>query len=254
MSQYFRGDGKFALLAHRGLAVPGSGTYENTSEAFSAALDAGATHIETDVQVTKDGIAVLFHDENLLRLTGDSRKVDQVSLAELLEICGAAGFEPLSLPAALSRFPEAKFNLDIKSWGAVRPAVAAIETIAAHARVLVSSFSDTRRLAALRLLDTRVATSAGASTVIKTRLASAVGARRMLQVSLLGVDALQIPTAMYGVRFAKKRFIADLRNMGVEVHFWTVNSPERAVELLALGATGLVSDRVDLLAPLLGKG
>jgi glycerophosphoryl diester phosphodiesterase len=50
------------VFAHRGFAdrVPG-----NTIAAFRAALDAGATHLESDVRATRDGVPVLFHDERL---------------------------------------------------------------------------------------------------------------------------------------------------------------------------------------------
>ena len=50
------------VFAHRGFAdgVPG-----NTLAAFGAALEAGATHLESDVRATRDGVPVLFHDECL---------------------------------------------------------------------------------------------------------------------------------------------------------------------------------------------
>lgn len=79
---YFETDSGIALLAHRGLALPGSGVVENTLVAFEAALRAGATHIETDVQATSDGIAVLFHDDNLKRIFQDPRRVNQVRFAD----------------------------------------------------------------------------------------------------------------------------------------------------------------------------
>lgn len=251
--EYFLSSHGVALLAHRGLVLPGSKVVENTAAAFDAALRFGASHIETDVQVTKDQIAVLLHDPDLSRLTGENRKVDQVSYQELRAICSNVGFEPLSLASALNEFPAAKFNLDIKAWRAVSPAAAQIETAKAHGRVLVSSFSDARRVASLQALSQSVATSGGAGTALKARVAATLRARRMLAASLVGVEALQLPLSMHGVRFATRRFISVLRDMGIHVHFWTVNSPELAQHLLDLGATGLVSDRVDLIAPLLGN-
>lgn len=50
------------VFAHRGFA---DGVRGNTLAAFRAALDAGATHLESDVRATLDGIPVLFHDECL---------------------------------------------------------------------------------------------------------------------------------------------------------------------------------------------
>lgn len=253
-NEYFETGKKFALLAHRGLVIPETGTVENTEAAFQLALQFGATHLETDVQATRDGVAVLFHDADLTRVAGDSRRLSAVTLQELRAICSRAGFSVLTLRDALANFPNAKFNLDIKSWQAVESAAESINRAAAHARVLVSSFSDQRRILTLRHLSRPVATSGGSATVLRARLAGLIAAKRLLNSALIGVQALQIPTAMYGTRFATESFVSQIREANVEVHFWTINSPDLAIQLLNLGATGLVTDRVDLLAPLLGKG
>ncbi len=55
------------LIGHRGQPwlFP-----ENSLPGFAHVLQAGATFIETDIQLSADGVAVLSHDENLLKLTG----------------------------------------------------------------------------------------------------------------------------------------------------------------------------------------
>ncbi|MCK6448144.1 MAG: glycerophosphodiester phosphodiesterase [Planctomycetes bacterium] len=56
---------KLELVAHRGLAARFP---ENTLAAYAAALEAGATWLETDVQLSSDGVPFLFHDRDLRRL------------------------------------------------------------------------------------------------------------------------------------------------------------------------------------------
>ena len=58
---------KSILIAHRG--EPASWP-ENSYQGFEAVLRAGVRYIETDVQMTADGVAVLSHDPTLLRITG----------------------------------------------------------------------------------------------------------------------------------------------------------------------------------------
>lgn len=67
-------------VAHRGLA---STNYENSIEAFEAAYEAGATHVELDVQLTKDNVPVIMHAENLNAVTTGSGKVSDYTLEEL---------------------------------------------------------------------------------------------------------------------------------------------------------------------------
>lgn len=60
------------LIAHRGCSatVP-----ENTLAAFEAALDAGAEVLECDVQMSRDGVAIVLHDPRLDRTTSGSGAV-----------------------------------------------------------------------------------------------------------------------------------------------------------------------------------
>lgn len=82
---------KPGIWAHRGCsyAYP-----ENTLEAFAAAAKLrGITGIETDVQLTKDGEVVIFHDENLKRLIGVDARLCDYTLEELKRFRIAKGDE-----------------------------------------------------------------------------------------------------------------------------------------------------------------
>jgi len=71
------------LVAHRGHAAEQP---ENTLPAMRDAVALGATAIETDVQLTRDGIPVLFHDRELSRLCAAEGPVHDRSLAELADL------------------------------------------------------------------------------------------------------------------------------------------------------------------------
>lgn len=66
--------GGIAVGGHRGVGMNlfvNSGCKpayrENTLKSFLAAADAGASFVEFDVQVTKDGIPIVWHDDNIIR-------------------------------------------------------------------------------------------------------------------------------------------------------------------------------------------
>jgi len=63
---------KSILIGHRGEPETWP---ENSYEGFEAVLRAGAVYIETDVQITADGVAVLSHDPTLLKITGLNQAV-----------------------------------------------------------------------------------------------------------------------------------------------------------------------------------
>ena len=68
------------VFAHRGASLH---AFENTQRAFSLAQQAGADGIELDVQLTKDGYAVIFHDLDLVRLTGKKGLITDIAYETL---------------------------------------------------------------------------------------------------------------------------------------------------------------------------
>lgn len=236
------------VLAHRGLALDANGPTvdENTVAAFRAALDAGADYIESDIQVTRDGVAVLFHDDDLSRIAGDPRRIDQISWSELAQIRLPLG-EPIpSLQQALEQVPKALFNLDFKVSAAIEPAVAVINQLGAGNRILATSFSEQRRKLAVSKLALSVAESAGSVRVLGLYLTYRLGLRGWFNRLALAVDCLQIPVKASVMVFGSAKFIDWAHQAGLEVHFWTINDPDQMRQLILLGADGLVTDRADL--------
>ena len=71
--------------AHRGLHDNHSDAPENSMKAFKKAVDAGYG-IEMDIQLTKDKIPVVFHDETLNRMCGVEGKVWEFTFEELQKL------------------------------------------------------------------------------------------------------------------------------------------------------------------------
>lgn len=72
-------------IAHRGYHDLAQGIVENSLAAAAAAI-AGGYPIELDVQPSKDGIAMVFHDEDMARLTGRTGRITDYTAAELGQI------------------------------------------------------------------------------------------------------------------------------------------------------------------------
>jgi glycerophosphoryl diester phosphodiesterase len=236
------------IFAHRGLTFQGDKSVadENTLQSFELALAAGADYLESDIQVTKDKVPVLFHDGDLTRLLRKKTKVSDLNLAQIKQIeLPHLGKIP-TLEQALIAFPEAKFNLDLKTPQAETVGIQTILKLNAENRVLVSSFSEASRKRALAISPTPLATSAGSSKVLLSYLLARAGIEKSLSKQLDGIDALQIPIRLYGIDFTHPKFLEQILPLGVEVHYWTINDPETMLELFTLGAHGIVTDRADL--------
>jgi glycerophosphoryl diester phosphodiesterase len=238
------------VFAHRGLALEAP---ENTLLAFEKALGVGVTHLETDVHGSSDGVSIVSHDPDLTRLAGQGMRVGQLSARELgrIELGSGQGF--CSLAEALDAFPDARFNIDIKSADAVAPTVAAIRDARAVDRVLIGSFSPARRLAVVRRLPgvaTSVSSRGALAAVSAARAAGGIPALRRI---LRDVDAVQLPLSIFRMSTMTPRTIAAFHAAGVEVHVWTINDEATMERLLGLGVDGLVTDRADLAMGVLSR-
>ena len=236
------------IFAHRGLTFQGNTQVadENTLTAFELALEAGADYLESDIQVTKDGVPVLFHDEDLKRLFGKKTLISDLTLSEVKTVRLPLQGQIPTLSEALSKFPDAKFNLDIKTSSGEQVGITTILESGAAERVLVSSFSEGSRKRALANSPTPLASSAGSSKILSIYLAARAKWTNPLLKQLERIDALQIPTKRYGFDFTHPRFLEQVLGSGVEIHYWTINQPREMLELFKLGAHGIVTDRTDL--------
>jgi glycerophosphoryl diester phosphodiesterase len=228
-------------LAHRGGAAESA---ENSPLAFEHAVDLGYRWIETDVRATIDGHAVVFHDATMDRTTDSTGALSALPLAEVRSARLADGQAPITLAEALDRWPEVRFNVDVKSDDTVAPFLRAVADADAWDRVCAAAFS-TSRLRRLRgQAGPRLATSMGPSEV--TRLALGAPDRSP-------ACAAQVPHRARGVPLVTRRFVERAHRRGVQVHVWTINDPVEMEALLDLGVDGLVTDRPTALREVLTR-
>jgi glycerophosphoryl diester phosphodiesterase len=243
------------LYAHRGAAheLP-----ENTLPAFRRALALGATALETDVHLTRDGHVVLSHDPTGERAAGVPLALGASTLAELRcwdmgrvfraehpEI-GATPFRAPTLEELLVETPGVPVNVDLKQHDArtAEAVVRVVRRLRAQDRVLLASF-DAATLRAVRALGYEGQTGLGQAEMLRLRLAP----ESWLRARPLRGAAAQIPTAVGPLRMDRPAFLAKVHALGIEVHYWTINAPEEARRLLALGADAIMTDDPAAIAP-----
>lgn len=228
-------------FAHRGGAAAGD---ENTTEAFSRAVALGYRYVETDVRATRDGVAVLFHDPTLERVTGQTGALAQLTWRDLATVRVGGEAAVPRLDEMLAGWPGLRFNLDAKADNTVEPIVAAVGLQDATDRVLLGSFDHARLRLLRRLAGPAVATSLSRREATRLRLASITGQRLALPGSAV---AAQVPVRAYRLPVVDARFVRHAHRQGLQVHVWTIDDPDVMHRLLDLGVDGLMSDRIDVL-------
>ncbi|MBZ2188352.1 hypothetical protein K8B33_04555 [Alcanivorax sp. JB21] len=98
-------------ISHRGLNERYA---ENSLLAFRAAVDAGFTHLETDLRCTSDGHLVLHHDPHMGRTAGNPAAIHTLTLAEFRNARLADGQVPPLFTEFAEQFDRQSWILDIK--------------------------------------------------------------------------------------------------------------------------------------------
>ncbi|MEU9607893.1 glycerophosphodiester phosphodiesterase [Streptomyces sp. NPDC048057] len=231
-------------FAHRGGAADG---LENTAAAFRRAAALGYRHFETDVHTTADGRLVAFHDATLDRVTDVGGRIAELPWREV-QRARVGGREPLPLFEELvEEFPGVRWNVDIKAESALEPLVDLVHRARLWDRLCVGSFSEGRIARAARLAGPRLATSYGVRGVMGLRLRS-LGLPAAVRA---GAVCVQVPESRGGVRVVDRRFVRTAHALGLQVHVWTVNDPDRMCALLDLGVDGIMTDRLETLRAVL---
>lgn len=230
-------------FAHRG--AHGDGAGENTAAAFERAVALGYRHLETDVQVTADGVLVALHDDTLDRTTDGAGPVASARWADLRRMEVVGGGRVPRFDELVAAWPTVRWNVDCKTDAAVGPLA---EVVAERLdRTCLASF-DEARLRRLRRTLGPAACIAGGRRDVTTVLAAArlpasswpsAGAAL---ARALSCDVLQVPTTHGRVTVVTEGFVAVAHAAGRDVHVWTVDEPAEQRRLLALGVDGLMSD------------
>jgi len=227
-------------FAHRGGA---SDAPENTMPAFQRAIDLGYIYIETDVHVTRDGVLLAFHDDDLSRTCGRPGLICELDYAEVSQ-ARVNGVEPIPrLEDLIATWPDAHINIDCKSDQALQPLEARLARGDLFERVCIGSFSD-RRLNHLReTFGDKLCTSMGPRDVTKLRLGSWVRTTGKFR----NIHAAQVPVSQGPLTIVDRKFVDAAHRADLQVHVWTIDDPVEMGRLLDLDVDGIMTDRPEIL-------
>ena len=257
------------MFAHRG---GGALAPENTIAAFDRGLAAGADGLELDVRLSRDGLVVVHHDATLERTTNlagpvASRTVDELARADagysFRRVAGAVlpdsaadfpfrgrGVNIPTLAGVLQKYRDVPIVVELKvnRVELARAVVEAVRRADAVDRVCLGSFGR-RVLREARRLEPAMATSAAREEVRWALYRSWC----RWPAPRVNYSGYQVPEWSGRTHVVSRRFVADSHKAGLGVHVWTVDAEADAGRLLDWGVDGLITDRPDIIVPLVRR-
>jgi glycerophosphoryl diester phosphodiesterase len=220
------------ITGHRGskLRAP-----ENTLSALRQAITEGADYAEIDVQTTADGVVVLLHDADLMRVASVKRRLRDINFHELSGIDVGSWFAPEFSSERIPTLQQAidlargriKLNIELKfTWPdptLTEKVGGIIERNEFVSECVVSSLNFQ------------------ALTEIKQTFPELKTGFIVLQavgnLSRMGVDFLSISAAR-----ATPRLVRAVHRRGEKVHVWTVNDLNNALSMIEMGVDNIITD------------
>lgn len=232
------------IIAHRGYSEIAP---ENTVAAFKLGWEKGTDACELDLYLTGDNQIAILHDADTKRTTGVLKKVKESPLAELQTLDAGSWKSPAykgeripSLAEALATLPEGRqrFFLEIKDTVRVVPELT---------RQLAGWKSRASQLCIIAF-DRAVAQECKKAmpwmpvyrlSSEKTKDKKPVEMAQLIRDTLAdGLDGLDL-----GLKWDwSPALVEQVRAAGLKLYVWTVNKPEDARRLAALGVDGITTD------------
>jgi len=222
------------VIAHRGASAEAP---ENTLAAFRRAIAQRADGIELDVQITRDEVAVVFHDESLRRLTGVAGKLTTKSWPELqgLRVLGSGeGIPRLTDVLALTR-RRVVVQIELKRGARVAPVVAAVRRARAASWVILASFEPALVQAAAEL----------APRIPRMLISEGRRSPRVIAHQLADCHAAGLSVNYRAIR--DRDYVTYFQALGFSVWCWTVNEARIARRLRGWEVDGILGDNPALL-------
>ena len=233
------------VIAHRGASAVEP---ENTLRAFELAIQLGAQMIELDLHATRDGHAVVIHDEDLKHTTDLTGCVSQLTLAEVRRADAGRGERVPTLEETLDLARgRVRLYLEIKDARAAAETLRLVRARGCQAEVLIASFDlQLMRQLGREVSDLELGVILGtASFNPRVRLREALPwlALRRINYQVLSMQ----------VEICFRYLVTQIQQRGKRLYVWTANDEPTFARMIARGVDGIVTDVPDRLVSYLKK-
>lgn len=221
------------VIAHRG---GGDLSTENTVESIRAAIEAGATASEIDVQRTADGHYVIFHDNTLKRLCNDPRTIQELTLEEIkkLRITAPDGHQVrIATLEEILNTAKDEINLYIELKGKSAGMQMANDV---YQMLVERNMVDQVRIISL---------NANLITQVEKTYPD-VETEYLCYIAYGQLESMEVDAIGLEEELATTKRIDNLHDAGKKVDVWTANSFGSIIRFMVSNVDGIITDSVQL--------
>ncbi|MCI8646372.1 MAG: hypothetical protein HFE76_06125 [Firmicutes bacterium] len=211
---------------------------ENTLQAIKGAVDAKADYAEIDILLSKDGVPMVVHDDNLKRLSGENLKVYDMTARQLSHVSLSQNdfSGKISTLADTIDYCRGKIDLliELKLHGHEKT-----DIVKAVTRVVEQKhFQRNCEIMSLEYDLVKKLKTGYPEYKIGYCVYGNLGAAKLNSLRELNVDFLIIEESV-----ASKSFISECNRAWLPTYVWTVNEKQSMESCLKMGATGIITDK-----------
>ncbi len=233
-------------IAHRGASAYEP---ENTLRAFERAIEMGATMLELDVHLSREGHPMVIHDTDLSRTTNGTGRVTDLSLTQIKRFDAGLGERVPTLDEVIELARDrAKLYIELKGQSAPEQVVKTLQKADFLDQVIVGSFYPWLPQK-IKFLEPRIRTS----VLIRLEDRQADFVAWTLAVEADYVHPYWESGSTTPHELLTPTLIANFRQHGLGIPLWHEERPAELRELVKLDVDGICTDKPDLLSQIIQK-
>lgn len=228
---------KTEITAHRGDSEEKP---ENSLPAFESALNNMVDYVELDVRLTKDNVPVIFHDNNMSRITGADYNINELYFCNIKIMDAGSWFNkkysnvriPTLEETIIMLKDKVRLNIEIKpvdnSEILVDKVLALINYYHIENKCIITS-SDYDILKKVKI----------SSPKYRTGYILKFGFGHLEELEYADIICLKSS-------FVTRSIVTNLHKSGKEIHVWTVNDSRTIKRMVSLGVDNIITDNITL--------
>ncbi len=228
------------VTAHKGFS---SAAPENSLSAIRKAIEVGADYAEIDVQETADGVIILNHDRDLMRVANVPRKISEMTLAQVRGVDIGSKFSPEFAGERVPTLAEVielareriKIQIELKFYEKNRRLAGDV------ARLVQREHFETQCVVSSLHYD---------GLMEARRINPGLRTAAIVTVAIGDIDKLDVDGLSVSARNLSNRLIRAVRARDKDLYVWTVDDPRQMITLMERGVPNIVTNRPDLLVAL----